>query len=130
MNKAQVRSRTRLRVGLREGGRAAVGEESKQLILGSEFKTADIVRESKHRFELVVRLIANKYYLICSATYSTHFSLPTIDLQSIFWDPSAGSFSKNNIIFSKSSPGRKEFPPTGFLAAPLRWQNSKLVINN
>ena len=42
----------------------ADGEKySKQLILGSGFKTADLVQKSKRRFELVVRLIANKYYV-------------------------------------------------------------------
>ena len=41
----------------------AYGEEcSKQLILGSGFKTADLVRESKRRTGLLVRLIANECY--------------------------------------------------------------------
>ena len=37
-------------------------ECSKQLILGSGFKTTDLLRESKSRFGLVVRLIANECY--------------------------------------------------------------------
>ena len=60
MDEAQVWSRAdRSRVG----GRVADEEEcSKRLILGSGFKTADLVRESKRRFGLVVRLIANECY--------------------------------------------------------------------
>ena len=41
----------------------------KQLILGNGFKTANLIRESKRRFGLVVRLIANKCYRIFSTTY-------------------------------------------------------------
>ena len=42
----------------------ADGEEySKRLILGSGFKIADLVRKSKHRFGLIVRLTANKFYM-------------------------------------------------------------------
>ena len=41
----------------------ANGEEcSKHLILGSGFKIVDLVRESKRRTGLVVRLIANECY--------------------------------------------------------------------
>ena len=44
--------------------RTVNGEKySKQLILESGFQIADLVRESKHRFGLVIRLIANKYYV-------------------------------------------------------------------
>ena len=46
-----------------------VEECSKRLILGSGFKTADLVRESKRRFGLVVRLTANECHRIRSATY-------------------------------------------------------------
>ena len=37
-------------------------ECSKQLILESRFKIADLIQNSEHKTGLIVRLIANKYY--------------------------------------------------------------------
>ena len=69
MANAQSQIRRRTRKGRYEGKRAkavrgtAEGEGySKRLILGSGFKIADLIRESKRKFELVVRLIANECY--------------------------------------------------------------------
>ena len=68
MDEAQVWSRAdrsradRSRADRSRAGRRVADEEecSKRLILGSGFKTADFVRESKPRFGLVVRLIAKE----------------------------------------------------------------------
>ena len=82
----------------------ADGEEySKRLILGSGFKTADLVRESKRRFGLVVRLIANEYYVdsfrylsfLPSAIRLLSFAVQTFDL-SLTSDQSPGSIGEPN----------------------------------
>ena len=82
----------------------ADGEEySKRLILGSGFKTADLVRESKRRFGLVVRLIANEYYMdsfrylsfLPPAIGPPSFAVQTFDL-SLTSDQSPGSIGEPN----------------------------------
>ena len=61
----------RARADAMAGWGTADGEEcSRQLILGSGFKTADLVRESKRRFELVERLIA----IECSRDFLCYLS--------------------------------------------------------
>ena len=83
-------------------------ECSKRLILGSGFQTADLIQESKRRFGLVVRLIANECYRIRSATYPSYLQpsgLCSLDLwpislyRIILQDPSA-----NQIAGSSSGP--------------------------
>ena len=67
------------------------------------FKTADLVWESKYRFGLVVRLIANKYYmnLFCylfflpPAIGPPSFAVRTFDL-SLTLDQSPGSIGEPN----------------------------------
>ena len=82
----------------------ADGEEySKQLILGSGFKTADLIWESKRRFGLVVRPITNKYYInsfhylsfLPPALGLLSFAVQTFDL-SLTLDQSPGSIGKPN----------------------------------
>ena len=91
------------RAGSRAEGRVAGEEEcSKRMILGSGFKTADLVRESKRGFGLVVRLIANECYRIRSTTYPSYLQplrLCNLDLgliflhQIILQDPSANQIA-------------------------------------
>ena len=73
------------------------------LIMGSEFKIADLIWGLKYRFELVVKLIANKYYIdlyhflsfLPWAIRSPSFVVQTFDLLLIS-DQSPRSISKLN----------------------------------
>ena len=109
MDEAQVWSRADRS---RAGGRVANEEEcSKRLILGSGFKTTDLVRESKRRFGLVVRLIANKCYRIRSATYPSYLQPSGLCLNPKSRHRRPGNFSRLSPLLSSNCGRASEVVP-------------------